>query len=97
MRPADNINQLIKKLHLKASADLDKRVHEKITKAPAELKQKQSAIMQPNVWRNIMKNPMTKLAAAAAIIIVAFIGISQFDKSSVAWAQVVEQLSNHTK
>jgi len=35
MRPADNINQLIKQLQLKASADLDKRVHDKITKAPA--------------------------------------------------------------
>jgi outer membrane lipoprotein-sorting protein len=97
MRPADNINQLIKKLHLKASADLDKKVHDKITNAPAELKRKESAVMQPNVWRNIMKSPMTKLAVAAAIIIAAFIGINQFDKSSVAWAQVVEQLSSHTK
>ena len=97
MRPADNINQLIKKLHLKASADLDKKVHDEITKAPAKLNRKQSAVTGPKIWSNIMKNPMTKLAAAAAIIIVAFIGISQFDKSSVAWAQVVEQLSNHTK
>ena len=97
MRPADNIDQLIKKLHLKASADLDKRVHDKISRAPAELKRKQSAVTRPNIWSNIMKNPMTKLAAAAAIIIVAFIGIHQFDKSSIAWAQVVEQLSNHTK
>jgi outer membrane lipoprotein-sorting protein len=97
MRPADNINQLIKKLQLKASADLDKRVHDKITNAPAELKRKESALTQPNAWSNIMKNPMTKLAAAAVIIIAAFIGINQFDKSSVAWAQVVEQLSSHTK
>lgn len=97
MRPADNINQLIKKLHLKASADLDKRVHDKISNAPAKLSRKESAVTQPNIWSNIMKNPMIKLAAAAVIIIAAFIGINQFDNSGVVWAQVVEQLSNHTK
>jgi outer membrane lipoprotein-sorting protein len=97
MRPADDIIQSIKKLHLKASADLDKRVHDKISKAPAQLNRKKSALTQPNIWSNIMKNPMTKLATAAVIIIAAFIGINQFDKSGLAWAQVVEQLSSHTK
>jgi len=97
MRPADNINQLIKKMKLKASADLDKRVHDKITNAPAEVKRKESAVIRPNIWSNIMKNPMTKLATAAAVIIAVFIVMQQFDDSSVAWAEVVEQLSSHTK
>jgi hypothetical protein len=97
MRPADNINQLIKKMKLKASADLDKRVHDKISKAPAKLNPKESAVTQPNIWSNIMKNPMTKLAAAAGIIIAVFIVMQQFENSSVAWAEVIEQLSSHTK
>jgi len=101
MRPADNINQLIKKLQLKASADLDKRVHNEITNAPAKSKEKESAVTQPNIWRIIMKNPMIKLAAAAAIIITVLIGIhylgGSIDGASVAWSQVIEQLSSHTK
>lgn len=35
MRPADNIHNQIKKLQLKASADLDKRVHDEISQALA--------------------------------------------------------------
>jgi len=101
MRPTDNINQLIKKLQLKASADLDKRVHNEISKAPAKLNRKESAVTQPNIWSNIMKNRITKLAAAAAIIITVLIGIhylgGSIDGASVAWSQGVEQLSGHTK
>jgi hypothetical protein len=97
MRPADHINQMIKKLHIKASADLDQRIYDNISSAPAKSKEDTSAVLQPSLWRIIMKNPMLKIAAAAAIIIAVFIGINQFDDSGVAWAQVVEQLSSHTK
>jgi outer membrane lipoprotein-sorting protein len=49
----------------------------------------------------IMKSPITKLAAAAVIIIAVLIGVNQFggsiDGASVAWAQVVEQINNYTK
>lgn len=46
----------------------------------------------------IMKNTTTKIATAAAIILAVSIGLHFLgDGSSVAWSQVVEQLSNHTK
>ena len=46
----------------------------------------------------IMKNPFTKLATAAVIIIALSVGIHFLsDGSSVAWSQVVEQLSNYTR
>jgi hypothetical protein len=46
----------------------------------------------------IMKSPITKIAAAAAIIIAVSVGIHFLgDGTSVAWSQVVEQISNHTK
>ncbi len=93
MRPADNINQLIKQLQLKASADLDKRVHDKITKAPAELKRKESAVSQSNIRKIIMKSPFVKIAAAAIIIIAAVILLNPFG-GSVTWAQVVEPILN---
>ncbi len=94
MRPADNINNLIKKLHLKASADLDRRVHDDISMAPAESDKTKSAVTQPNIWRTIMKSPITKLAAAAVIIVAVLVGITQFGGSttSVVWAEVAQKV-----
>lgn len=44
-----------------------------------------------------MKSLITKIAAAAVIIIAVCISIHYLGGSSVAWSQVVEQLSSHTK
>jgi len=44
--------------------------------------------------RTIMKSPITKIAAAAAIIIVAAIGINYIMAPSVTWAQVIEPILN---
>ncbi|MBC8472740.1 MAG: hypothetical protein H8D56_25040 [Planctomycetes bacterium] len=49
-------------------------------------------ISPASIWRKIMKSPITKLAAAAMIIIAAFIVTNQFgvqiDVTNVAWADV---------
>ena len=93
MRPADNINELIKKLHLKASADLDKRVHDDISAALAESEKTESVQTEPNIWRIIMKSRISKLAAAAVIIIAVFLGVSVFNQSSsVAWGEVLNNV-----
>lgn len=76
MRPADNTNELIKKLQLKASANLDKRVHDDISRALTKSQKTESAITQPKIRRTIMKSRITKLATAAAIAIVVFGGIT---------------------
>ncbi len=48
-----------------------------------------------SIWRTIMKSPITKIAAAAAIIIAAIIGLNQLsDSSSVAWAEVSQHILN---
>jgi len=51
-----------------------------------------------SIRRIIMKNPITKLAAAAVIIIAVLIGINQFggsiDGASVAWADVAERFES---
>ncbi len=96
MRPADEINESIRKLHVKASADLDKRVHDEISRAQAE-----SARVEPNIWRIIMKSKTMRFAAAAMIVVAALIGIyylgGSIDGATVAWPQVVEQLSSHER
>jgi outer membrane lipoprotein-sorting protein len=51
--------------------------------------------------RIIMKSKITKLAAAAVIIIAILIGVhylgGSIDGASLAWAEVVEQISSYTK
>ncbi|TKJ36031.1 MAG: hypothetical protein CEE38_13580 [Planctomycetes bacterium B3_Pla] len=96
MRPADNINELIKKLQLKASTDLDKRVHNEISKVLAESDKTKAAVMPPKIRRTIMKSPITKLAAAAVIIAVVVLGLFEFigteNTSGVVWADVVSKV-----
>jgi len=94
MRPSDNIHKLIKKLQLKASAELDKRIHDNISRALAESDMTKSAAVQPNIWRTIMKSRITKLAAAAVIIIAALIINFQFSTSGVAWGAMVEKIES---
>ncbi len=90
MRPADNINELIKKLQLKASAELDKRVHDDISAALTKSEKTKSAQPEPNIWRIIMKSRTSKLAAAAVIIIAVAISVTILDKS-VTPAYAIEQ------
>ena len=94
MRPAENINELIKKLQLKASADLDRRVHEDISRALAESRKTESAPPEPNIWRIIMKSPITKLATAAVVIIACVIGLSLWRTtgSGIALADVLARV-----
>lgn len=96
MKSADNIHKKIKKLKLCASADLDKKVHDDISKALAETNKVDSAHAKPNIWRIIMKSPMTKIAAAAVILIASLLilHLLGFNVESTTFAAVVEQLHN---
>ena len=87
MRPPENINNLIKKLQLKASTDLDRRVHDDISEALAESDITKSARAEPNIWRTIMKTRKAKITAAAAIIVVAALSLTLFMQTATpAWA-----------
>lgn len=46
------------------------------------------------LWEFIMKSKITRFAAAAAIIIVAFFGINQFFGGTVTFAQVIQPILN---
>ncbi len=106
MIPADNINEMINKLQLKASADLDRRVHEDISRALAESEKHalsevegtESAVIKSNKWRIIMKSPITKLVAAASVILVCAIGLSLWrgTESGIALADVLTRIEQVT-
>ena len=98
MRPTDNIEKLVKKLRYKASAGAHSRVLDNILLALEN--RQQPAVTQPNIWRIILRSPITKLAAAAAIIVMALLGIFEFRFSrdggaavaGIAWARAEEAL-----
>ncbi len=99
MKPADNIEEVIKKdLNFTAGAELHDRMLDDVLNAQEKSKKTKSALALPGIRRQIMKSPITKLVAAAVIIIAVLIGINQFggsiDGASVAWADVAERFES---
>ena len=102
MKAAGNIEKLIKKfcakekLCVKTSDEMDKRILDDALVAYKKSKKKTSAPTEPNIWRIIMKSRITKLAAAAMIIIAILISIYEFggsiDGAGIAWADVVQRV-----
>ncbi|HEY5503535.1 MAG TPA: hypothetical protein VIK28_00135, partial [Sedimentisphaerales bacterium] len=114
MRPNEDIKKLITGLKINPSPDLDTRVHNAIDDALAERKRIESAYRpfddtpptttfegrqgKPNIWRIIMRSPITKLAMAAVIIIAVLVGIYVITgKTPVvtccAWAQIADKVA----
>ena len=94
MRQAEDIKRLIKKLNDKTSAQMDKRVLKDVLCAMEESRKNKSALFRPKIRRTIMKNPITKLAVAAVIVIAVLIGMNQLVGSagSVAWSEVIRNI-----
>jgi hypothetical protein len=90
MRPADNISKSFKKLHVPTSTQLDEKIYGEISRTVAETDNKKLAFIQPNIWRIIMKKPIAKLVTAAAVILIAAIGISLLQNSATT-AYAIEQ------
>ena len=100
MRPAKDTERHIKNVYadglkVTTSADLDKRVLSNVMQTLDELEMKESAAIEPDIWRLIMKSRMAKLTAAAAIIMAVTLGMFEIlAPSSIVWADVVEPLLN---
>ncbi len=92
MRPADNINELIKKLQLKASAELDKRVHDDISAALTKSEKTKSARPESNIWRTIMKSRKIQLATAATVILIVSLICYWSDTSIVTKAYAISDM-----
>jgi len=96
MRPSENIEKLIEKLRYETSAETHDRVFGNVMQALDEKAKQKAGVIKPDLWRMIMKTKVTKLAAAAVIIVAVFVGIYQFggDGASIVFADIVEQLAN---
>jgi len=90
MRPAEDIDKLIKKLRYKAGAETHERILGNVLQALDETEKQKSGATAPNIWRTIMKSPVTKLAAAAVIITAVLVVFNQFGGSTPAFAEIVQ-------
>jgi len=81
MRPAENIEKLIKNINIETNAQTDDAVLNEVVKAFEESKKSKLATAQLSIWRIIIKSKITKLAAAAVIIIAMVLSITILDKS----------------
>ncbi len=103
MKSEYQIKRLAKKIRIKPDTSVDERVLACAEAVLVKSTKNQVAVLprRHSIWRKIMKSKITKLAAAAVIIIAILIGVhylgGSIDGASLAWAEVVEQISSHTK
>jgi outer membrane lipoprotein-sorting protein len=98
MRPAENIEKLIRNVPINTSAQWDEEVLDDVLNALEQSKKLQSDGLQPNIWRIIMKKRITKYATAAALFLLIIIGIIELGKpaggASVVFAAAMDSVRN---
>jgi hypothetical protein len=96
MKPADNMRKSFRKLHIPTSSELDKKIHDEISRVSGQTDTNKPAT--PVLWKIIMKSNITKFAAAAVIIIVCFAGLHFWNStgSGIALADVLTRLEQVT-
>ncbi|MCP4257620.1 MAG: hypothetical protein GY774_08870 [Planctomycetes bacterium] len=100
MKSAENIEKLIKNLDLDIDTNVktDQRILKKIIETHEKSKQMKSALVESNIRRTIMKNPITKLAVAAVVITVVALGLFEFidtgSTSGIVWAEVAQKVES---
>ena len=95
MRPAENIEKLLKDINIDTNVKTDNAVLGDVIEAFEKSKGKKTSAIEQNIWRIIMKSPITKLAAAAVIIVAVILGLTFTgapDIASVTWAEVIEKV-----
>ncbi len=95
MRPEEDIRQMMERWNNQTGAQMDERVLGDVLHA---LDESQGQVLSgpPFRRRSIMKNPITKLAIAAAIIAAVVLGLFEFIStdagSGVVWAEVAQKV-----
>jgi len=87
--------RLVRNGKVLAQSDLENEVMNQIVREQnVRLKAAHRATEALKTRRTLMKSPMTRMAAAAAVIVVAALGINYIMAPSVTWAQVIEPILN---
>jgi len=90
----DKIEKLVKKMRYKATSEAYDKALGSFLRVVEDREKQKSASTQPNIWRTIMKSPITKLATAAVVIIACVIGLSLWRTtgSGIALADVLARV-----
>lgn len=91
MRSAENIEKMIKNINIETNVKTDKAVLGDIVEVFEKSKKNKSAIIQPSIWRIIMKSNITKFAASAVIIIAVILGLTTILDHGATPAYAFEQ------
>jgi len=93
MKSADDIRQLFKNAELRIHPETDERVFADVLQARRHPMEGQPATPD-SAWRKIMRSPLTKLAAAAVVVIACLIGLSLWRTtgSGIALADVLARV-----
>jgi hypothetical protein len=92
MRPRENTEKIIKKFNIDVNPDKDREILDELQQAQARSKKSKPALPAIDLRRLIMKNRMTKFAAAAVLVVVALLSVSLFDKTSTPAYGLTEAL-----
>ncbi len=87
MKPASEIEQLAKKIHINKNVVSRDGILSDAQVALQELKETEQIHSKQKIWRIIMKSQVTKLGSAAAIIIAVLFTVTMLDKTvTPTWA-----------
>jgi hypothetical protein len=92
MRPAKDIKKMIKSVPVGTNAEKDKEVLDDVLSALEKSRKELPAAWRPIVWRTIMKNNITKLAAATFVVAL-LVGVCQIDATRAAFARTTKVVS----
>lgn len=91
MRSGKNIEKLITHSNINTSDKRDQAVLADLLNTLDESQRKPSALPEPNIWRTVMNNRMTKLASAVAVLMAIGVGFVALVQNGAQVAYGLEQ------
>jgi hypothetical protein len=97
MRPAEDIEKSIKNIQVNTNAEKDKQVLDDILNTMDKSLKTQSVSQKSKIWRIIMKNNASKLAASIIIItvVLSFLVFDKLNTSAWALSEAIEALRDY--
>jgi len=96
MKPTDDIRQFFRRAAVDTNPSMDESVLETMLTAHDKKTENHSGPAFPSLRSITMKNPITKLAIAAAIIAAVVLGLFEFidtnGTSGVVWAEIIQKV-----
>ena len=96
MKSTEELKKFFRNAAIGTNPKMDQTVLDKVLTAHEKTTDTKSAAIEPNVGRSIMKNPITKIAAAAVIIVLVVLGLFELtgteSTSGLLWADVVRKV-----